>query len=396
MTTVVLLLLWLAIVAIFAGCAGVALRDRRMRAHVHPLEASHIPALDGLRGILALSVFAHHAYITRQAAISGSWGAPDNAFVQVLGLGSVAVFFMITAFLFWSRVLAASGNVAPLRLYGSRFRRIYPAFAGSIVLLLLVVGWETHFQLRESPGVVIAEIAGQLSLGIATGANVNGLLHANLIDAGVTWSLGFECGFYALLPVLALAVRVRKSWIAWIVVAVTALAFERHLWIVATFLPGIAVAELATRARAAAWFQRYGNALAYVGCTGLVVAVIVAPHALLTLAHGPQWDVVPQLIALGAIFAGVTLGSGPAFLKRPEVRFAGAISYSVYLFHAIVLYVASHALGALVPLRTLDPAAYLAFVFACVPLVVGLAVWSYVALEAPFLHARTRRILSRS
>lgn len=135
--TLALVPLWLALVAGFMLVAALALRLPRLRARFERIEASRIPALDGLRGVLAISVFVHHAYLTRRAAVTGSWGAPDNAFIQALGLGAVAIFFMITAFLFWSRALSAGGRIAPLRLYRARLRRIYPAFAGSIALLLL-------------------------------------------------------------------------------------------------------------------------------------------------------------------------------------------------------------------------------------------------------------------
>lgn len=54
---------------------------------------------------------------------------------------------------------------------------------------------ETQFRLREAPWTVAVEVARQFSLGIANGATVNGLRHADPSDAGVTWSLGFECGF---------------------------------------------------------------------------------------------------------------------------------------------------------------------------------------------------------
>ena len=355
------------------------------------VEASRLPALDGLRGVLAISVFVQHAYLTRAAAILGRWGVPGNAFVQVLGLGAVAIFFMITAFLFWSRALAARGRLPALPLYRARLRRIYPAFAGSIVLLLFIVACETHFRLREAPLVVLAEVAREFSLGIATGSTVNGLTSASLINANVTWSLGFEFGFYAALPLLALSLRSGRGWLAFVAVVLVAVLFERHCWIVACFLPGMLAAEWAARPRYAAWFARYGNALVLAGCVVLASAVVASPLTFLTLERGPRLDVAPQLAALCAIFAGVALGPGPKLLARFELQFLGAISYSVYLLHAIVLYVASHLLASVVPLRTLAPAWYWLFVVTCVPAVVALATCSYRRLEAPFMRGPVRR-----
>ena len=387
MRTLTFVAFWFALVAAFAVAASLALRVPALRRRIERVEPARLRGLDGLRGLLAISVFVHHAYLTRHAALVGSWGTTGNAFIQVLGLGSVSIFFMITAFLFWSRVIARAGMIAPLALYRARFGRIFPAFAGSVVALLAVVAWQTHGVLAEPPAIVAIEAARQFSLGLATGSIVNGLPHADLIDAGVTWSLGFEAVFYALLPLLALAVRVRRSWLAMLFIAAISIAFARHLWVVAMFLPGMVAAEIAARPRVATWFAARGPMLASVGFGVLVGATVAAPGALFTLEHGPRPDVWPQIAALCAIFVGVVLGRGPAILARPALRFAGTISYSVYLFHGIVLYVAARAIGAFVPLATLPLWAFTAAVVACVPIVVAIASVSYIVLEEPAMRA---------
>jgi peptidoglycan/LPS O-acetylase OafA/YrhL len=191
---------------------------------------------------------------------------------------------------------------------------------------------------------------------------------------------------------LALSIRRSgRSWLAFAAVALVAVLFERHCWIVASFLPGMLAAEAATRPRVAAWFERHGNALIFAGCALLLGAVVLAPRTFLTLEHGPRLDVAPQLLALCTIFAGIVLGTQPNVLWQLNFRYLGAISYSVYLFHAIVLYVASRVLSAFVPIATLAPVWYWLFVFACVPAVVALSTCSYRLLEAPFLHKPDRR-----
>jgi len=57
--TLALVPLWLALVAGFMLVAALALRLPRLRARFERIEASRIPALDGLRGVLAISVFVH-------------------------------------------------------------------------------------------------------------------------------------------------------------------------------------------------------------------------------------------------------------------------------------------------------------------------------------------------
>src|SRR3979490_3443378 len=66
--------------------------------------------LDGLRGFLALSVFIHHFVITHRYLQSGIWDYPPSAFYTLLGQVGFGVFFMITGFLFWGKLLDARGR----------------------------------------------------------------------------------------------------------------------------------------------------------------------------------------------------------------------------------------------------------------------------------------------
>src|SRR5262249_50126300 len=68
-------------------------------------------ALVGLRGLLAFGVFFHHARFTYQYYSNGWWEAPEGGIYLVLGPVSVALFFSLTAFLFWGKALANGGKV---------------------------------------------------------------------------------------------------------------------------------------------------------------------------------------------------------------------------------------------------------------------------------------------
>lgn len=56
-------------------------------------------------GYLAFGVFIHHTAITWVFLHTGAFAALDSGFYAQIGLASVALFFMITAFLFWGRLL---------------------------------------------------------------------------------------------------------------------------------------------------------------------------------------------------------------------------------------------------------------------------------------------------
>jgi peptidoglycan/LPS O-acetylase OafA/YrhL len=93
------------------------------------LVVGHAPIIDGLRGFLAFGVFVHHASIWYYFLQHGSWVVPESRLYTHLGQSTVTVFFMITGFLFYGKVLESKkNNIDWLRLYVSRCLRILPLF----------------------------------------------------------------------------------------------------------------------------------------------------------------------------------------------------------------------------------------------------------------------------
>ena len=75
-------------------------------------------SLDGLRGFLALAVLLSHGTIYQTYLRTGIW-LPVGGFAGMLGQGGVSMFFMLTGFLFWSRLVRArarclSADLLPL------------------------------------------------------------------------------------------------------------------------------------------------------------------------------------------------------------------------------------------------------------------------------------------
>ena len=64
-------------------------------------------AIDGLRGFLALGVLGGHAVNMYSLYTSGVWSGDLAPFYSGAATAGVAVFFMITGFLFWLRLLRA-------------------------------------------------------------------------------------------------------------------------------------------------------------------------------------------------------------------------------------------------------------------------------------------------
>lgn len=86
-----------AIAALFLGLACAWCIARRAGG---PPEQGRFASIDGLRGYLAFFVFLHHSAIWYFCLRTGQWKVPPSNLYTHFGQSSVAMFFMITGFLF--------------------------------------------------------------------------------------------------------------------------------------------------------------------------------------------------------------------------------------------------------------------------------------------------------
>jgi peptidoglycan/LPS O-acetylase OafA/YrhL len=383
--------LWALLLAFASLIARLVLAIPMVRSKVDVAESHHLRALDGLRGLLALSVFAHHAFHTRILSRTGAWDPIDSAFGQFAGLGSVSTFFMITGFLFWSRVALGARPLAFAAFYEARLRRLYPAFALSIVALLVVVACLSHFRQREPLATIARESADMFLLGFRNREVIDGVPRALLINADVTWSLAFETAFYALLPIVSL-VRNRRMRLAAIVCGVFLLACWFDAWVALCFLPGIIAAELLRVPQARAFLGTNAKRIAVASCLVLAATLAFFPSLVLSYQELPTGIPLLQIVATAAFFVAVVSFGEGTFLARPEFVLLGAISYGVYLFHGIVLFVVTHLIATIAPTALASNAIFWCAVFAlCVPLALLVSLVSFLTIERPFIKRRYAR-----
>ena len=114
-------------------------------------------ALDGLRGVLAYGVMSHHAVTSYIYFTTGVWEWSNNATLNQLGQSTVALFFMITGFLFTEKCTAPSVNWR--NLYVSRFSRLVPLYAVVILVLFTVVMALSDFELNVPRLEFVKELA---------------------------------------------------------------------------------------------------------------------------------------------------------------------------------------------------------------------------------------------
>ncbi|MCH8181448.1 MAG: acyltransferase [Proteobacteria bacterium] len=291
--------------------------------------------LDGLRGHLAFTVFMHHGVIWYFFLRSGVWTAPPSGFYNHLGQTSVALFFMITAFLFTTRLLDSAGRpIDWLRLYVSRVLRLTPLYLVAMAILFTLCGELSDWH-RQVPARELRQSLRQW-LGFTIGGipNVNGVPHTFTLIAGVTWSLAYEWLFYAALPCLALLMRRQVPlWLAALGLLAALGIWSHHkegMMFVAFGMGGIA-AWLARQPR----FQGWARGGLAPWCVLALVGGTVA-----TTGTAYSW---PTLGALGLAFALVASGCTlfGALTSRLSRRF-GDLGYGLYLLHGLLLSATLH------------------------------------------------------
>jgi len=336
--------------------------------------------IDGLRGYLALFVFLHHASIWYFYAHGERWQEPPSNLFTLFGEGGVALFFMITAFLFFGKLLdRAHGSIDWIRLYVSRFLRLVPLYAFSMLLLFLVVAIETGWRLHEPLSRVLAEAAAWLAFTIRGNPDLNGLGDTVRIVAGVTWSLPYEWFFYFSLPLLAIALSIRPS-LPFLLLALTAsilvaMGFWRPGFIHAgAFLAGALVAVLV----------RSGEFRAFASSRRASVLLVLSAGLLVALFPGANSAGATSLLAVmfALVAGGCTLFGA---LATSASRLLGDIAYSVYMLHGIMLFLLFRwgRLGTV----ALSPSAHWLAIVLVAPALVACCYATYRLIEKPAMDS---------
>lgn len=292
-------------------------------------DVRRVNTVDGLRGYLALSVMLSHAYVARAWLITGAWTLPADPFLSQLGSVAVSLFFMITGYLFWGKLVSSDGRVDWAKLYVGRIFRIAPVYLIAATGLVLVVFWRTGFTLHVPVGSVINDVLHWYGLGFLIGHDFNGYANVWIILAGVVWTLKYEWRFYfALLPLSLVAKRkihlpAALTVLAGAIVGVHAGSSDSwSYWVL--FAIGMVVASL----RSVGLQLRIPN--------GLASLMVVATFATVFVRH-PSLFSTEQALLLGIVFLLVCNGATVfgALTTDAAIRL-GHASYGIYLLQGFV------------------------------------------------------------
>jgi peptidoglycan/LPS O-acetylase OafA/YrhL len=342
-------------------------------------KSSHLPALDAVRGIAAcLVVFAH---------ILGP---------LKLGATGVLIFFVLSGFLItWLllRELERTGEISIHKFYVRRTLRIFPAFYVFWVVCV-VVAHVTHASFSWAEAIASFFYMGDYYTAIHPS-------HAHQI-MGITWSLGVEEKFYLLWP--AIFLMLRKDLAKLLRVALFLTGF---IWLYRTL--ACIYLHLPVDDLLYSFDSRFADIL--LGCsfalalklgllepvlaaavrikafplwlTAILVSLTILEHRmsvrLFYIFALPLSTVVVAALLVQLIFKADARGY--RWLEHPVLRFVGRISYSLYLYHIVVIRSVEH----LFPHLRLRWAYSLMWIGSFIA-----AYMSYKIIEQPFLRLKSR------
>jgi len=342
------------------------------------LPKGRVSTIDGLRGFLALAVFVYHACIWFFYLRTGQWYVDSSVYTH-LGSTSVALFFMITAFLFFSKLLDAKNRpVDWLQLYLSRLFRLGPLYLTTIGAMLLIVAVLSDGQLREPLTVALLNVARWLAFTVPGIRDLNGIDQTWIIVAGVTWTLKYEWIFYLLLPLLACLMGAWPPAVFVLLGAMTALALN---WltldysIMSAFLGGMAAAALVRYERVRMIATAKASSLLAASCLAVVVIAFPTPHSALPLL---LLTVMFTLVAAGNTLFGL--------LSSHTSRVLGELAYSIYLLHGLVLFLVFRFLLGFPDAGGLSALSHWLVVGLCTPVVIALSFLTFYAIELPAMR----------
>jgi peptidoglycan/LPS O-acetylase OafA/YrhL len=346
-------------------------------------------SIDGLRGFLAIAVFIHHSSIWFQYLQINSWEIPKSKFYNQLGQISVSFFFMITVFLFISKLLnTKSEKINWNSIFISRFFRIVPLYIFSITLLILIIFLMNNWELNVSISRFFKELFFWITFTLFRNITINNSDYTYIINAGVVWSLTYEWLFYFSLPLISVFIYKKiTSKIYLIISLIFILLFfkfniynQHHL----LSLLGGAIAP---------FLIKYTTKKINFN-TPLISALILLLVTLVFYFDDSNNYICKLLLII--IFNLIALGNNVfGILKSSTLKFLGEISYSIYLIHGIIIFSVMYFFFSLEEAKKLTPLNFYFTILVITPILVFICFSTYNYIEKPFINL-SKKLISKN
>lgn len=310
---------------IFIACIATSflLAKTNLLPHLNE-QQSRYAQIDGLRGLAAVAVICAHSWrISFTGAQNDSLFKADLFSNQMLGAIGVQIFFCITGFLFFDKLLK-NEKIDWQQFFMARFKRLAPLY----IFVCCVIAFTMIVELGSSINTsFILPTIKLFSFGFyGTQYKINDVDLSHTLS--VLWTLPSEWRFYLFLPLAAVCLSNKRYTLILSLIAVVwsigFLAYDNTVLYV-YFLTG----GFCALAKKHIIFKH-----TLIPQTVFYIAIVVNIYYLYQKIelYGYGRFLLSSLLFSSALFAS------PGLLKLRAFVYLGEISYSTYLTHLILFY----------------------------------------------------------
>ncbi|MBF5003981.1 acyltransferase family protein [Diaphorobacter caeni] len=322
---------------------------------------SRLAVLEGLRGLAVSMVFIMHLQSYTPVLWPGqsAFGASSGVarILSTFWIG-VDLFFVLSGFFITLAVLRPP-DWNSVQFLKNRSTRILPAYYVSMIFAIVTL---------------------QVSMLLTTHGWTDLFMHLLLMHHlqewsffsinGPYWSLGIEFMFYLFMMASAPFWRTRHGWLMVPLMFVIALTWRSGVWsgvpigqrfFMASQLPGsldeFAMGSLVAMGYLRGVFSTQGTRRTVIGLTALLAGAMIVLYCMHAFSKYPYWE-TRWLVYFGKtlLSTGFTLVL-VAFLyfsqqermlklvKFSTLGWIGAVSYSVYLYHSVMIHIGHQLIG---------------------------------------------------
>lgn len=336
--------------------------------------------VNGLRFFLAIGVAFHHFIYSYMYHSGHGWvlrGFDINFF---LGRFGVAIFFIISGYLFYNKVSSKTNWKV---FFIKRYLRIAPMaiLSSAICIAIAIYLDDGTFDLsKQIWNIVYWFDAGIYNLRM----NVSSVPNASLINAGVTWTLFWEWAFYFSLPFLSLFMKKNNR----LPVIITIIAVSYYFIPLVNYKAACYIALFAAGFLAKEIEFKSDN----------YFLINIAPLILIAImVYAGSSSLILPMIPLCFLFFLLCNNNNSLFgiFRNKGVTRLGEISYSIYILHGIAWYVLNISMEST---NIIDPW-YLFMSGLTLILIVIMCAFTYITIERPcmtLLDRKRKTIISKT